>query len=236
MRDHITFAWGRLGVTWRAASALRERLRFVAREMVGRRYTRTYTLRNGSLKAIVRHPFVDVGLVHDILSGGEYTIPEAVRRQLHTLGRPVRVLDLGGNIGLFALHVQRELRCRVTSVEPDPRNAAVLRRCIATNAHLDWRLVEAAAGTTDGQAEFISDFAHAQIESVADEFGGHITQAQWLPPKLRAGYPKPLATTVPVIDVMPYLVDCDLLKIDVEGAEWALLADPRFRETGRPRS
>jgi hypothetical protein len=33
---------------------------------------------------------------------------------------------------------------------------------------------------------------------------------------------------VPAVDVFPFLEDVDLLKIDIEGAEWRLLADPRF--------
>ena len=30
------------------------------------------------------------------------------------------------------------------------------------------------------------------------------------------------------VDVLPELENADLVKIDIEGAEWALLADPRF--------
>jgi hypothetical protein len=33
---------------------------------------------------------------------------------------------------------------------------------------------------------------------------------------------------VPALDVFPFLEDVDLLKIDIEGAEWPILADPRF--------
>jgi hypothetical protein len=34
----------------------------------------------------------------------------------------------------------------------------------------------------------------------------------------------------PAVDVFPMLKDADLVKIDIEGAEWAILTDPRFRE------
>ena len=37
-----------------------------------------------------------------------------------------------------------------------------------------------------------------------------------------------------VVDVFPRFEDADLVKIDIEGAEWALLADPRFRELRAP--
>ena len=36
-------------------------------------------------------------------------------------------------------------------------------------------------------------------------------------------------TMVQAIDVFPFLDDVDLLKIDIEGAEWPLLTDPRFQ-------
>jgi hypothetical protein len=35
---------------------------------------------------------------------------------------------------------------------------------------------------------------------------------------------------VPVVDVLPELADADFVKIDIEGAEWPILADLRFRE------
>ena len=33
---------------------------------------------------------------------------------------------------------------------------------------------------------------------------------------------------VPAVDIFRYLDSVDLLKVDIEGAEWELLADPRF--------
>jgi FkbM family methyltransferase len=89
---------------------------------------------------------VDAYLVGEVF-GGQYDLPDVVGERLARLDRPARVVDLGGNIGLFGLHIHGKLACRVTSVEPDPRNAAILRRCVAANPHLDWEIVEAAAGT-----------------------------------------------------------------------------------------
>jgi hypothetical protein len=67
-----------------------------------------------------------------------------------------------------------------------------------------WRLVEAFAGTAEGTTSFTA--------------GLHATS--------HVG----TGIEVPVVDVLPDLVGADLVKIDVEGAEWPLLADPRFRE------
>lgn len=39
---------------------------------------------------------------------------------------------------------------------------------------------------------------------------------------------------VDTVDVFPYLERVDLAKIDIEGGEWAIVGDPRFRELGVP--
>ena len=40
--------------------------------------------------------------------------------------------------------------------------------------------------------------------------------------------PEAGAVEVPGLDIFPFLDDVDLLKMDIEGGEWSLLADPRF--------
>ena len=66
-------------------------------------------------------------------------------------------------------------------------------------------MIAACADVRDGTVPFgISEFTTSRIESTST------------------------ATTVPAVDVFPYLDDVDLLKIDIEGAEWPLLADSRF--------
>jgi hypothetical protein len=42
--------------------------------------------------------------------------------------------------------------------------------------------------------------------------------------------PDEATITVPARDVFGYLEDVDILKIDIEGGEWALLDDPRFAD------
>ena len=178
----------------------------------------------------MRHPLVDVAVVNEVLVESEYALPGGVMDRLAALGRPPRVLDLGGNIGLFALRMFELFpRAEVTSYEPDPVNLQALERCAAANRMLAWRIVPAAAGTTDGDAEFISDFALGQLSSVAAEFGGHTGYEQWLPPE--RSYARGGATTVRVRDVLPDMLDTDLLKTDIEGAEWDILEDPRFAQT-----
>lgn len=231
MWARLRFERGRLALGWRTSAAVEERLRFLSRELLGRRYTRTYRLRDSSLRMVIRHPIVDLWVVHEVFAAGEYEIPAEARERLAHLDHPVRVLDLGGNIGLFGLYVHREMKARVVSFEPDPRNAASLRRCMAANPDLQWELVPAAAGTRAGQTRFISDFGLSQVERIAADYDGHATRDRWLPPSLHEIYPSTPTVLVSVVDVMPYLAECDLLKVDIEGAEWDLLADPRFAAT-----
>jgi FkbM family methyltransferase len=224
----LKFKWARLTLNWRAASAFTGRLRWVAREMLNRRQTAAYAIKGTDLTAVIRHPMVDAQIAHEVFHLTEYAIPDEVRQRLP---EPARVLDLGGNVGLFALYALREIPCRIVSFEPDPRNAAVLHRCIAENPSIEWELVQAAAGVEDREVEFISDFGLAQLETVAADFGGHTRHDTWLPPSLRAAHPPTMTATVRLVDVMPWLTGCDLLKIDIEGAEWAILTDPRFAQT-----
>jgi FkbM family methyltransferase len=232
VRERAAWRRRRFARTWRASSAVRPRAAFVARELTGRETTREYRLRRSSLRAAIRHPLVDVAVLDEVLVAEDYAIPAHVAQRLRELGRPPRVLDIGANIGLFSLYVHRHLPgARLVSFEPDPRNLAVLRRCVAANPGLDWEVVPAAAGTRDGSAELISDFAGSQMWAVAHARGGHLSPAQWMPPHVRARYPASPRVVVEVRDVYPALAACDLVKMDVEGAEWELLADPRFAAT-----
>lgn len=114
------------------------------------------------------------------------------------------IVDLGANIGLFgAFILGRFPDARVTGFEPEPSNAVLHRRTIAANDGASWELVEAAAATVDGTVQF----------TAGGSTTGHVGDGN---------------LTVVSVDVFSYLEGVDLLKIDIEGAEWALLADPRF--------
>jgi FkbM family methyltransferase len=203
------------------------------RELRARSVTSVYGLRGSELKAVIRHPLVDTVVLAEVFRDGEYALAPRVRERLAALGREPRVLDLGGNIGLFALWLRHELGAmRVTSFEPDPRNIESLRRCIVVNQLADsWRVVEAAAGTSDGRARFISDFTVSQLASVPEQAGEeHKAWSSWMPIKRGLESAQPIEVDVEVKDVFGDMEQCDLLKIDIEGAEWALLADPRFTD------
>jgi FkbM family methyltransferase len=155
----------------------------------------------------VRHGTADVFTVAEVLARDEYAIPDEARGLLS--GRP-RVLDLGANIGVFGIRAIRDLNPSViTSVEADPYNAQVLRRNAANvPTGTDWRVIEAfAAPTGDGTVHFsVGQFA----ESRSGAGDGQ---------------------SVPTVDAFTLMDDADLVKIDIEGAEWPILEDPRLSTT-----
>lgn len=182
------------------ASLVRERGRFVRNELRRRPVSATYRLRESDLAVAIRHHSGDVMVLDEIFSQQEYEPPTGV--DLHSVGRAV---DLGANIGLFgAWLLGRCPEARIVAYEADPANAAVHRLAVAANGLEDrWHVVEAFAGVREGTTTFTTGLYAVSHEGEGIE--------------------------VPVVDVLPELGNADLVKIDIEGAEWALLADARFR-------
>jgi FkbM family methyltransferase len=191
------------------ASPVRERGRFVAREVLQPGAERTYRLREGGAVVHVRHRTPDVAALGEVFYERQYEPPSAVASFLDGLGRPPAILDLGANVGYFTVFAAARFPgSRIVAFEPDPANVAVMRRTLEQNG-LDCELVPAAASTRDGEVPFAADrFTLSRIEA-----GG---------------------APVAAVDVLPRLREFDLAKIDVEGAEWELLADPRFAEAAPP--
>jgi FkbM family methyltransferase len=135
-------------------------------------------------------------------------MPPAVLEALRAVDPPLKVADLGANIGLFGAFVRGRLGAvDVVGFEPDEGNAEVHELTIRANgAEPVWALVRACAATADGVAHLSREgFTTARVE----EGNGRVVRA---------------------VDVFAYLGDVDLLKIDIEGAEWEVLRDPRFRD------
>ena len=217
-----------------AASCVRQPLRFAVNELrrAGGPVEREYRLRRGGRVARLRQPLLDMWVLEEVFRFREYEPPHIVRDLLRALGRPPRVLDLGGHVGLFGLYVDQAFPgASITSFEPDPDNARLLRRCIEANA-LDerWKLVEACAAVRDGSTEFVSSHhlsragagAHEALEQMQAGIGSAFP--------FLAGTPLTSSRrrTVDTRDVFPWLSRADFVKMDIEGAEWELLADPRF--------
>jgi FkbM family methyltransferase len=185
------------------ASPVQKRLHFLAREAFRRPVVGVYRLRESGAVVYVRHATPDVAALGEVFYERQYEPPANVAAFLDDLGRPPAILDLGANVGYFT--VDASLRfpgSRIVAFEPDRANAALMRRTLEANG-IDAELVEAAAAASDGEVLFAQGgFTLSRIDP-----GGEPVRA---------------------VDVLPRLRDFDLAKIDIEGGEWALLADARF--------
>jgi FkbM family methyltransferase len=185
---------------------VRQALRFVLREALRRPGRRAYRLRRNGLTVLIRHRTPDVVTLGEVFHRPDYAFPPEVDALLGPRGRELAVVDLGANIGLFGLWVLGERpAARILAFEPDPANAAVLRAVVDRNGFTGrWEVEEAAAGASDGVVPFEPGLF--SLSRVAE--GG--------------------AGRVPMVDVLPRLPGTDLVKMDIEGGEWAILSDPRF--------
>jgi FkbM family methyltransferase len=156
---------------------------------------------------MLRHGTADRTTYDEVFHDRIYEPPQPVREVLGTLERPA-VCDLGANIGMFGAWALSTLSpSTIVADEPDPANIRVHEEVIAANdAGATWRLEPAAAGARERWGRFDAD-RYAESRLVADGGGD---------------------TVVPVRDVFPDLERTDVLKIDVEGGEWELLADQRL--------
>jgi FkbM family methyltransferase len=202
----------------RTAGATSSPARFVAREVASRRPgndaaaspPRRYRLRHFAGDVGLRHGTLDVPLFFDIMVRRGYQAPPAVL-DAERGSAGVSVVDLGANIGLFAAYLSSVVP--ITSLvgyEPDRANAALLRENLAGSpAVRDWRIVEACAGVADGEVSFLEgQFQESRVVENGEEGSRRL----------------------PVVDALPDMLEADWIKIDIEGSEWDLLADPRFAD------
>lgn len=184
--------------------------------VVGRPRVGTYTSRRTGQTVFLR-PREDIHVTRELLMNDVYTPPQDVGALLER-EQALSVLDLGANIGLFALNVLRRYggRTTVTAVEPDPENVRLLRRNVATNGYShNVEILEAAVGRAEGRADFSSGLAElSQLSHLAAE---------------RRRRRAPDRLTVRVVDFFSLAQRHAFIKMDIEGAEWAILRDRRLR-------
>ncbi len=167
-----------------------------------------YQLRGDRSHLYIRHRTGDVDILRKFFGYKNYDLPAAVDQRLRALGRPLDVLDLGANIGLFEVFLRERLPVdRVTCFEPDPSNAATLEKVRSANG-ANWEIVRACASNADGVTMFS---------------GGHQNFS-----RIRADGD----TRVPVKDVFPRAARADVVKMNIEGSEWDILRDPRLAGIG----
>jgi FkbM family methyltransferase len=124
-------------------------------------------------------------------------------------GRP-KIIDCGSNVGFAVLYFKiLAPDARIICFEPSPIAFSYLRKNIEINKFSEVKLVEAACGKENGEVTFLIDPTHST---------GSTTKDIW-----DTKMEKHKVTQIRISDFIDETVD--LLKLDVEGAEWDVLRD-----------
>lgn len=159
---------------------------------------------------VLRSGTGDFDIFDEIFRAGAYEPPPEL---LSVLEGTAQIADLGANVGLFSAWASARFpEARLILVEPDPANIEVLELCRqGTPDFTHWRLIEAAAGTRTGAIRFAAG-RHQLSRSLTDEEAAADDHA----------------IEVPMVDIFPLVAEADLIKMDIEGGEWEILADDRM--------
>lgn len=119
-----------------------------------------------------------------------------------------RVADIGANIGLHSLLMSR-CGWQITSYEPDPIHADLLRRNLELNNVTSVELLEAAVSDRPGTLEF--------IRVLGNTTGSHLAGAKSKPYGELERFP------VKVLAIDNVILSTDFVKMDVEGQESTII-------------
>lgn len=167
---------------------------------------RLLAFRDG-LNVACRAGSYDWAVVHELLFAGGYQ--RALQFLKQRLDTPV-VLDLGGNIGVFALIAARtNTRARVFSYEPGPPNYRIfeINRLANQNLMNSIELRREAVGGHSRDTEWTFDEANPGASGLYSQVGKK--------------FPVRVKAFSEVLESLPAPVA--LVKIDIEGAEFELL-------------
>jgi FkbM family methyltransferase len=124
------------------------------------------------------------------------------------------ILDCGANIGISILNYKRQFpNARIIAFEPDPEVCKVLRENLELNSVQDVEVVEAAVWTEESTLEFYQHYTTDGSRLVLDE--------DYVP---KVSEDKLFVKTVRLVDYLRELT-VDFIKMDIEGAESAVIAD-----------
>ena len=201
--------------------------RFALNELFLRRGVRRYTLRRSGRTVFIRHPMGDALAIHEVINEGVYLPPPQVGRVLDGIEKP-RIVDLGAHIGTATLLLlERFPDAEILALEPQSDSAALLRRNIAVNGlEAQCEVRQAAAGTEAGTTVLAGSSFLAHVAR-----DGHEEAVDLMPP-LAKYVEKDARSEVEVVDILSLLEGAHFLKMDIEGAEWPILRDPRFAALG----
>ncbi len=201
-----SITWPSTVDAFRQLLSLPSRVRYIAWVLAGRKWPIALVLREHLKIRFRPHSKLsnDYGVAYEIF------VHDMYRPALKLDRASVRhVVDLGGNAGFSVLRFLSWFpNCRVIAVEPHPRHAEALRQNVVLNGWTDRvDLIQAAAGPSKDRAKLTDQGSGAKLGAEA-------------------------GIDVDVIDIFPILLGrrIDVLKIDIEGSEHAILDDPRFAQ------
>jgi len=122
------------------------------------------------------------------------------------------ILDCGSNIGMTILYFKHVYpQARIIGFEPDPKIFPYLEENVQRNGLKDVKLVQSAVANKGGPLKFYSDGKYGSC--LSEQVGGGIPEG-WS------------ECEVPSVRLRDYLSEpVDFLKMNIEGAEWEVLAD-----------
>lgn len=188
----------------RAAWLTPQPVRFVVADLLTScGQVRTWPLRAGGTITLMHRR--DLEAFHELMVAGEYEPPPDLASRV---AAPGQILDVGGNVGMFSHWAARRWpSARITSFEPDPENLEVFRAGLSAGDPIE--LVEAAAMNRAGHATLASGSGAGRQVLFSDH---------------------PVSGSIPAVDIFEHLDGADFVKMDIEGGEWPILADPRLAE------
>jgi FkbM family methyltransferase len=182
----------------------------------------TFTLPDNRELAFVNHESL---VLHQLYWFGELGWePQLLPWWRRFCGRASGILELGANVGYFTVQGARAAgpRARYVAVEPHPVSAGVCRANLDLNRVGSVELVTAAAVAGTGGPAAELRVPRDQLATPTVAFLGAGTE---LPEPMGRHVTRTIP--VPAVDVRSLLPGVDLLKLDVEGQEHALLAASR---------
>lgn len=128
------------------------------------------------------------------------------------------VIDLGANVGVFALHALAKGAARVISVEPFPANIAALRANVSAHGDAVVVVERACVGRHRPLAMACAG---------AQAFCGHAPDIDWMRRALEQPGKAPRVQTVTICELLEQhgVNMVALLKIDIEGLEIEVVTD-----------
>ncbi|MBA4067325.1 MAG: hypothetical protein C0501_27175 [Isosphaera sp.] len=193
----------------RAQWTVPSQARYAVWRLAGRRYPLRARLRGGPRMVIRPNCLDDLRVADEVFVRRVYDAPWPVDP-----AGVEAVVDLGSNVGYTCLlWLWRFPRCRVDAFEPHPAHARQVAEHLALNGWAGRATVTAAAAGAAAGTARLTDAGISSRVSAAEPGAGADGRLD-----------------IAVVDWLAWAAGrrIDLLKMDIEGGEYDLLADPRF--------